>query len=466
MSESTASANPSYGLEKLSNELRIERQKCTNALQERAKLKVEVEKLRQENVYLQNALNESLEEIKKYQGECVGADSKIHELQDDLNARDTELKALQNSVVAIRSELKQEREAVTNNSASSKTSKNIEQSLKSRIAEIEMTLSVRDNQIIDLKEEIDSMKRKNEITEDKYEELNSSMISKQREFDEIRSKAMKTESLTRNFSDMQRTGEQMKTELEQSIRKISEVSQRLRDANERISTYEEKEESFTHQIDTLNIRLDGLTRELEASLEIQNELQRRNEAENESTAIAKMQYENALKTKVFLEKQVEEYKISYEKILQQNSGNEDEILNLNQQVFSLRNELEMSRELIHQRDTLIQESQGKAQLIAEVENLRHQLNEMRKKMIKKEVDDELDKLTPGSVLEREKGIRKMYEEMIEDLRHQLDKTNSQLLDMTNKQNDALMHLSRLNELEQNVLLYKEAAKIAAVENHR
>lgn len=34
MSESTALANPSHGLEKLSDELRVEKQKCTNALQE------------------------------------------------------------------------------------------------------------------------------------------------------------------------------------------------------------------------------------------------------------------------------------------------------------------------------------------------------------------------------------------------------------------------------------------------
>jgi chromosome segregation ATPase len=460
------SPSPVKGLDRLSNELRLERQKCTAALQERSKLKIEIEKLKSENADLEGELSNSIQELKQFQNSSRAQEIKIKELEDDLNSKTEEIKVLQSSLLSVKSDVKQNRDALSKTTLDGQSAKELEQFLRSKVSELEILVGVKDNTINEMKDEMERLKRVVSITESKNNEIMTSLNSRQREFDEMRGKALKVDSLTRNFNDIQRTSEQMKNELESSILKITEISHKLREANEKNYAHSITEQQQNEAIADLQTRESYLSTELDNTMKIQSELMKRLEAEVEATKIARSQLENSVKTISFQDVQINDLREAHERALQRCGTLEDEVNTLRKNAIATANELAIASELAQQRDTALAEAAGKHVLMAEVESLRNQLADVRRKMIKKDIDEDLEKLSPLAVMEREKSNRKMYEGIIEELRIQLDKANLEVHDKTQRLSESLSKLSRIEELEEELLIYKEAAKTATAESNR
>ena len=106
-------------------------------------------------------------------------------------------------------------------------------------------------------------------------------------------------------------------------------------------------------------------------------------------------------------------------------------------------------------ETALEEAAGKQVLAQEVETLRAQLTDMRRKLAKRDIEDDVERMTPASMLEREKNNRKVYENLIDDLRGQLDKVTSSYHDCKQKLTEAELKLLRVEELEEQIQIYKE-----------
>ena len=83
------------------------------------------------------------------------------------------------------------------------------------------------------------------------------------------------------------------------------------------------------------------------------------------------------------------------------------------------------------------------------------MSEVRRKLAKRDIEEESHSLTPASVLEREKNNRRVYENLIDDLRAQLDRATHSLTHTKQKLSEATVRLLRVEELEEQVQIYKE-----------
>ncbi|CAE7832667.1 unnamed protein product, partial [Symbiodinium microadriaticum] len=82
-----------------------------------------------------------------------------------------------------------------------------------------------------------------------------------------------------------------------------------------------------------------------------------------------------------------------------------------------------------------------------------------------DLDAEVDRISPAAAMERERTSRRVYEAIIEDLRTQLDTTTTNLHEVNQRLSDAKSRLLRMDELQEEVELYKETAKKVAIESH-
>ena len=96
----------SKGLEKLLSELKLERQKCTKALEERSKYKIEIEKLK----LINNEIENELKSIEIYNKNLLDnfnlSEKKINELEVNLLSKDEELNQVRNKYTKLENEYK------------------------------------------------------------------------------------------------------------------------------------------------------------------------------------------------------------------------------------------------------------------------------------------------------------------------------------------------------------------------
>ena len=118
---SLSSSSPLKRLERLSDDIKIERDKATNALQEKARLKIEMESLKQQ-------LNNQIIETSEYRKSVEASDTLIRSLKESLN----ELRSTEDK---LRSDIK-----ISNINNEELESYNREQKLKYQSLSYEMEL--------------------------------------------------------------------------------------------------------------------------------------------------------------------------------------------------------------------------------------------------------------------------------------------------------------------------------------
>jgi chromosome segregation ATPase len=220
------------------------------------------------------------------------------------------------------------------------------------------------------------------------------------------------------------------------------------------------------EISTLSSQLTKLRNELNDYNLMQIELTRKADAEAESASISRDKANEALRSKQHLESQVAALKEAHEGALKRCEDLEEEAVHLNGRIMTLQGDLAVLNDKLRSKDQELNGAEGQRAVAAEVESLRAQLSEMRKKLLRKDLDNEVDKISPAAAMERDRNSRRVYESIIEDLRHQLDTTTSALHDANQRLSDARARLLRMDELQEEMELYKETAKKVAIESHR
>lgn len=220
------------------------------------------------------------------------------------------------------------------------------------------------------------------------------------------------------------------------------------------------------EIAALSSQITKLHNELKDYNLMQIELTRKADAEAESANISREKAIEANRSKQSLESQVASLKDAHESALRRCEELEEEEVRLNSRIITLQGDLGMLNEKLRAKESALSEAADQRGLAAEVETLRSQLSEMRKKLLKKDLDHDLDQISPALAMERERSSRRVYETIIEDLRNQLDSTTTALHEANQRLSDARSRLLRMDELEEEVELYKETAKKVAIESNR
>jgi DNA repair exonuclease SbcCD ATPase subunit len=242
------------------------------------------------------------------------------------------------------------------------------------------------------------------------------------------------------------------------------------------SLLQSNEQKFKMEISQLSSLNNKQRQEISDYELIHQELHQRIEAEVETSQISKALTQEALRSKESYEKQIDVLKHSYDAALKRYEELEEQCNELNSQNLTLQSELSAAREELSEQEVLLKESEEYKVVAAEVHQLRSQLIEIRKKIIYNNYTEEMNSASQGdrgggegamrSTLERERGNRRVYESIIEDLRSQLEKVTASYDDAQRKMSEMRTRVMKLEELQDELDLYKETAKKVALENHK
>ena len=181
---------------------------------------------------------------------------------------------------------------------------------------------------------------------------------------------------------------------------------------------------------------------------IHQELNQRIEAEMDTSQISKTLAQEALRSKDSYEKQIEILRSSYDTSLKRYEELEEQTNELNSQNLTLQSELSFAREQLSEKELQLKESEEYKIVAAEVHQLRAQLIEIRKKMIYNNYTEEMNGASShGSSVDRDKGNRRVYESIIEDLRAQLEKMTTSYDESQRKLSEMRTRVMRLDELQ-------------------
>lgn len=230
------SKSSAKGLEKLIQELKLERQKCTNALQEKSKLKIENEKLKQ-------LLNETKEEIhgtELHNQQLLETfhlnEKKIYELEENNLILNDELNQLKKRYMKIEEEKEKMNEEMMDLRGSSgegrgRTGGYGEMS-HPQIDELESIILSKNSIIQQLENDIKQIKKINENNEKKLLEVSHALDLKTHEEEDLRSLHVRIEEMTSSHHRLQQTCEELREELESSMKKNSDLAGRLKEVTE------------------------------------------------------------------------------------------------------------------------------------------------------------------------------------------------------------------------------------------
>jgi chromosome segregation ATPase len=218
---------------------------------------------------------------------------------------------------------------------------------------------------------------------------------------------------------------------------------------------ESSEIALKDELQSTKVRLEKLKQEVASTDQVNEELMRRMDAEAENAALARDRAEAAFRQKEQLEQQLERVQEAHEKSLKRCEGLEEASASVNSTVLTLQSDLAAAREECSDLETALEEAAGKQVLAQEVETLRSQLTDVRKKLAKRDIEEDVERLTPASLLEREKSNRRVYEKLIDDLRGQLERSTQGFHESQQRLTEAGLKLLRVEELEEQVQIYRE-----------
>lgn len=455
-------ASPVRGIEKIWEELKQERAKSSHALQDKARQKIEIEKLKQEIISLNNELKNATERAGHSEEVISSLHQRIDKLENVNASQQRDFNNLQDTAHTLEEQL----EKVTNDYHTTLESNTSLQStvkdLNNKLIEWETKCRNLDRSCSELRQEMERSRKEKETLRASTMDVSMKLSSQSNEIDELRHALHRAEAVASSYGDLQATCDDIKLELEECVERNSSLSHDLQEALDALNNKVLTEKKLLSEIAGLQAERNSLNRELQ-DVTFQNaELVKRIEAETEASDIASRRAEAAVRTKAQLQEQIEELKEAHEKVLSECHSYAEQISALQMAESTLKEDLSKAQEKVFEQETALASAAAAQGLVSEVESLRTQLHDVRKKLLRRDMDD----AAAVSETEREMNSKKVYEGIIEDLRLQLERSTSAHHEALQRLSDAMEQNNRYHQLEDELNMYKETTFMVTAESKR
>ena len=458
--------SPLKGIERISEELRLERQKANNALQDRARLRVEIESLKQAVDQQLEETNEFREHLNTAQEENENLRKELDELrreqvavQEDLDAKNEEVGRVNTEKLQLQSENDNIRESL-------KEKESLIAAMSVKIESFENRTSAKDELIANLKSDIQQIRKSQLQAEHEKVEVHSLLAQQAAINEELKSQLQMAEVMETSYNQTKHSNEELRVELEHALQANSALTDQARELNrvlaEKVSTIAELDE----EAEKLRVMHEHLRKE-NADLEQDKEnILGRVQAEVDAGEAARERAEAAARGRDFLDRQVRELREAHEKALSYSSSLEEQVTELKTSLADLQAEFSAAKEKLRESEAAVEQAAGMQGMVMEMEILRAQLNDVRRQLIKRDVEEEAGTMAPRAVMDREQQGRSVYEGIIHDLRAELDRMNNKYHETSRRCEEALRNAARVEQLEEEIQMYKEMARHVSVESQR
>ena len=457
--------SPMKGLEKISADLKNERDKSTQALQDRARLRIELQSLKKRMETTLNELDESNRNNRNLEEDKSMLKGRISELEDSLSTQKKELSEMEDH--ARESSKRIDEEVKARGQLETEAEQCRVEWRKAQIASEEYELRLQQNQsmIGELQAELERAIRLRDMSEQKYEHVNTIVQDQAREMNQLSSQMAVNAKIATDYAHMKRSNDDLKNELKESVEKSVLQTNQIHSLSAELNELKNTEGLLNKQVLSLELEKDKIVQEHRSSEMAFNEMEKRLKAELDANTAASIRADSAIASRNALENQVDELKFAHDAVLETRNRLETDLGAKNKLENSLREELQEAKERVMKLESSLQENEGSQQLSIEVEFLRAQLTDLRRQLTKREVEDEASHITPSTFVEREEQNRRMYEGIISDLRGEVERVAAAHQNTLTKLEEASRKAALCDQLEEQVQIYKESAKMSAVETY-
>lgn len=222
--------SPVKGLEKLALELRQERQKSTNALQDRSRQKIEIEKLKSQ-------LSDSQFEIEGKQADYDSLSHAHHVVKLQITDAEEQHQQQENLIMELREqvesheiEYREQGEILSEMQVQYDRMKGTEISNTQTIAKLENAINSRSDVIEEMEREVKRQQNTISQQEQRISDLSMDLLEKNSHDDVQLLKIQKADVVAENYREMQLSSEHLRNELEETLQRSNEISSKLREA--------------------------------------------------------------------------------------------------------------------------------------------------------------------------------------------------------------------------------------------
>lgn len=254
-------SSPLKGIEKISEDLRSERQKANAALQEKARLRVEVESLKQLLESQEKTQQGLLEELEHYKSICHKHDETHSQTNGQLSEMQDQLASKEQEMILMRSEINQcHAESVTLQEALVKRESTV-LSLQVQLDRTETEIASRENTIRDFRDEIQQVRDELAKAELRALELSRNLNMKQQEDHNVQSRLKAAEILERNYIQAKESNDSLRNEISALLESNNKLSLQTREISSKYSEKVENEHLLEQTIAEISRERDLLAKE-------------------------------------------------------------------------------------------------------------------------------------------------------------------------------------------------------------
>lgn len=458
--------SPLRGLEKLSEDLRQERSRASLAMQERARMRIEIESLKQ-TVEKQNL------EIVDHKSTISRFETEKSLMNDDLvNINDKFLKDKQECQDLISENEKLKKDLLDkNNECDSLINRCAE--LRNQSLELETIIhssdnktSSKDTMIQDLQNELSHLRRVQTDSEKKIEFLSKLYDETKNQLEDCQQQNSQDSLARERLSQLQLSYADLQREYENTLQHSNDDKKKLlvvQQQNDEFKRVVSRLESETSNLRDLLAKSQHDVEILETS---RDELIKHLKAEKDTSEAAQVKADVANRGKLYLERQINDLEAAHSSSLQREKQLENDLSQARKTIFENDNEIMKLKDRVQQLEGLEETARQSRQMEIELESLRTQLVEVRRQMVKRDVDEDATVLAPRAIFEREQQSRQVYESIIIELRGEIERLGARNRDYQDRLEQMSLITAKNQQLEMEVSMYKEAATMATIENQK
>lgn len=392
--------SPLKGIDRLSEELRIERQKATEALQEVTRQRVEIASLSQSNDSL-NAMYEDLKEqcsLERAESDAVHNDlinleAEYNHLKSETDVKLEEYQHLYHHNLSLQSE----------NDSLKDTLHDKESQLAAvtiKCNSLESRSNAKEELLNKLKSEIQDIRHNYTTIEQEKLNIIEELKNQEAWNEELKLELGKFEVMSDGYNQTRSSNDELRAELDSTLQNTASYMEQIRELNLKLKEKLLNENNLQDIITNLIKEKEILQKECNDIELNRNQINERIQAEIIASEESKKYAETTARGREFLDIQLNELQEKHREVLNyntilENNLNENKII-----VTELHNEISNLREkLINYESSSMQNNNVQAMVI-EIDSLRHQLNEMRREMLKRGIEEDAGVIPPKAVIDR------------------------------------------------------------------
>lgn len=453
-------SSPMKGVERLTEELRLERQKSNQALQEKARVRIEVESSRQ-------TIEQQKDNINLLQIEIAQISQKIHELESYNASLLQSESAAKDTIDMAHDKIAELEDTVTTNTQ--------------QLDEFRQQILLRDSIIHEQKIKLDTLERKSKTKDDLVDSLRQELqyfrqsqmsIQEEKESalhqanaqtalnEQLQSQLDLVMSLENGYNESLTSNTELREAFETSLQLNNVLNDQIRDLQARLNELTTSESMMTQHTAEITQHHNELVEELNQLHALHGEMMSSMQAEHDGREAAQTKADAAMRTRSFAETQAASFKSAHEESLQRILLLEKEVASERKALSDANEEVHKLREKSAQIDILQKQLATQQAQQLEIETLKSQSKVLRKKLMKADLDEQQANLghTPQAILQREEQGRAIYESIITGLRDEVDKLSRAWQESVQREERAVTQASAADALRDELELLQETAQ--------